>query len=71
MRRTEDRRARFPKPAELSIVLARVEDKINLLVSGAEIKCPAKKRGELIVENESFDISSPDHPKKRNWVKLG
>ena len=71
MRRTEERRARFPKPAELSKVLERIEGKIDLLVNGAEIKRLSKKRVEVIVENKGLNISFPDNLRKKNWIKLG
>jgi len=66
------RRTRVPKPAELSMVLERVAGKIDILVNGAEMKRPERKRGEvMIVESEGLGISSPDYPKKKNWIKLG
>lgn len=71
MRRTEARRACVLKPAELSMVLERAEGKTDILVNGAEIRRPAKKRGEVIAENKGLDISPPNHIRKKNWIKLG
>lgn len=68
---TEGRRACVLKPAELPMLLERVEGKIDLLINGGETKRPARKRKEvMIVESEGLDLSSPDYLRKKNWIKL-
>ena len=65
-------RTRVPKPAELSRLMERIEGKIDILVNGAEIKRPERKRREvMIVEGEDLDTSSPDQFRNKNWIKLG
>lgn len=72
------RRARVPKPAELSKVLERIEGKIDLLVNDTGPKRQERKRGEVtIVEGEGLDVmtllSFPDHLRKSAMtiMKLG
>ena len=72
------RRARVPKPAELSRMLERIEGKIDILVNGAEPRRPVKKSPEVtIVESNGLDVmtllSFPDHLRKSAMIimKLG
>ena len=52
--------------------MERIEGKIDILVNGAEIKRPERKRREvMIVEGEDLDTSSPDQFRNKNWIKLG
>jgi len=69
------RRDQISKSAELSRTLKRIEKKIDILISGAETKRPAKRREEAM--GEGLDVmtllSFPDHLRKSAMtiMKLG